>query len=67
MRAKPRLSLAELKAKYGDGHGGWGIDKQKEAQKWLTPGELAAIVGQDEFDKIPDASEPRGWKKLGGA
>ena len=49
-----RLTYAELKAKYGDGQGGWGIDKHKPQPKWLTAEQLAAMIGQDEFDKIPN-------------
>lgn len=52
-----RLSYAELKAKYGDGEGGWGIDRDKPQPKWLTAEQLAAMIGQDEFDKIPN--QPR--------
>lgn len=59
-----RLSYAELKAKYGDGDGGWGIDQHKEKQKYLSAEELAAMIGQDEFDKIPNAKDPPSWQKL---
>lgn len=51
-----RLTYDELKAKYGDGEGGWGIDKAhaSSGHEWLTGADLAAIVGQEAFDKIPN-------------
>ena len=54
LRAQPRLSLAELKAKYGDGHGGWGIDRIPEKAIGISRDELIGMVGREEWDRIPN-------------
>lgn len=52
-----RLNYDELKAKYGDGKGGWGIaNNQRKTAKWLTANELIAIVGEENWKRIPDAN-----------
>ena len=53
-----RLSYSELKAKYGDDSGGWGIDAGKRKRTTgLSEGELIAMVGQETWEKIPNRKE----------
>ena len=59
-----RLTYDELKAKYGDGQGGWGIDVEKRKQPGLSRDDLIGIVGEAEFDKIPDAKPSGNFKPL---
>ena len=49
-----RLSYDELKAKYGDGKGGWGVNGINDRPRWQPPsaGELQKIVGEDTWNKI---------------
>lgn len=51
-----RLSYDELKAKYGDGKDGWGIDmvRCQNANRWPSPADLAGICGEEEWRKIPN-------------
>lgn len=59
-----RLTYDELKSKYGDGNGGWGIDRIENTYNWPSPEELAGMVGREEWEKIPDGKPPPSWKKL---
>lgn len=53
-RAGRRLTYDELKAKYGDGKGGWGTEPPEYKPKWAPPSadELRKIVGDDAWNKL---------------
>lgn len=61
-----RLGYDELKAKHGDGKGGWGIGPPRERPgfKPIPIEELHAMAG-DQWDKIPDAPLPDQWQQIG--
>ncbi len=49
-----RLTYDELKAKYGDGKGGWGVNGINDKPRWSPPSadELRKQIGDDAWDKL---------------
>ena len=54
-----RLTYDELKAKYGDGHGGWGVSGIHDKPRWSPPSaeELRKMVGDDAWEKLKSPAE----------
>lgn len=62
--ATRRLTYDELKAKYGDGQGGWGLGAERR-NAWKPPSvdELRAAVGDEAWDNLP-AADKDSWQQL---
>jgi hypothetical protein len=56
---RARLTYGELKSKYGDGHGGWGVDATAELRRGLSRDELIGMCGQDAWDAMPNGAPRR--------
>lgn len=59
-----RLTYDELKAKYGDGQGGWGLNAERRSP-WKPPSaeQLRAEIGDEAWDKLPIADK-NSWQQL---
>ncbi len=52
-----RLTIEELKEKYGDWQCGWGSPEDKTKLRETTRRELIAQIGQQAFDALPDGPQ----------
>lgn len=62
--ASRRLTYDELKAKYGDGQGDWGLNAERRSP-WKPPSaeQLRAEIGDEAWDKLPTADK-NSWQQL---
>lgn len=56
---RTHLSVAELKAKYGDWRRGWSLEEDRQEQRRLAREMLIAEIGREAFGALPDSFPQR--------